>query len=67
MTRDNSVPDRAAYYRTDEKTESGEAVFHFRFYGGNGRWLHTKPVLASQLSDELDALRRQCITAQRIT
>jgi hypothetical protein len=67
MGKDVSVPDRAAYYRTNEKTEAGEAVFHFRFYGGNGRWLHTKPVPHSQLDDELNALRKQGIRAQRVT
>jgi hypothetical protein len=67
MTRDYSAPDRAAYYRTDEKTEGGEAVFHFRFYNGNGRCLSTKPVPASELQEELDALRKQGIPAQRVT
>lgn len=67
MMRDKSLPFRAAYYRSDEKTEAGEAIFHFRLYGFNGRWLHTKPVSAGELADELDALRKQGIPAQRVT
>jgi hypothetical protein len=67
MTEDHSAPVRAAYYRIDEKTRAGEAVFHFRFYGDKGRWLFTKAVPISQLQDELDALRSQRIPAQRIT
>jgi hypothetical protein len=60
-------PCRVTYYRTEERTETGEAVFHLRFYGTNGRWQNTKPVPASLLKNELDALRRQHIPALRMT
>jgi hypothetical protein len=58
---------RVSYYRTDERTETGELVFEFRFYGANGRWQETKSVPANGLDATLEDLRKQGIVAKRIS
>jgi hypothetical protein len=57
---------RVSYYRTDERTEAGEVIFHFRFYASNGRCEDFKLVPANALDKTLEELRRQGILATRI-
>jgi hypothetical protein len=64
MSKDRPV--RVAYYRTDERTESGELIFFLQFYGASGRRQNTASVPASQLKDKLDELRKQGVTSQRV-
>jgi hypothetical protein len=61
----NASP-RVSYYRTDERTEAGEVIFHFRFYASNGRCQEFKSVVASALDATLEDIRKQGMVATRV-
>jgi hypothetical protein len=57
---------RVSYYRTNERTEAGEVIFHFRFYASNGRCQESKSVAASALRATLEDIRKRGMVATRI-
>lgn len=63
----DGAPVRVAYYATDERTEAGEVLFALRYYSFKGRCQSTMSVPASLLNVQLDLLRKQHISTQRIT
>jgi len=65
MSKDLKPVQRVFYFRTDERTESGELIYFLQFYGFNGRRQKTTAVPASELQHHLDELRKQGIISQR--